>query len=229
MEPLTAALTEALWRELMKSGYDKRFYNAHGDEHTRTDARGYAEALMRDKDVLATLDAARQPADPSGLREYERHPENKSPVETPRPFDSATARSAGGKQVPGGNRVPLTATPTEERLDAERLERAFVTVIDYRPMRVEVTYHYGDAIPVEFQRQAFLRDVAAEYARLASTEGERTLARPPRTYPCPSCGEVGDHSTGCTEGERTVLRPDLKVEDDPAHDFDGPDPFGESR
>jgi hypothetical protein len=153
--------------------------------------------------VRAELDAARQPTDPSGLREYERHPDNKSPVETPRPFDSATARSAGGKQVPGGNRVPLAATPTEERLDAERLADLMERVrIGDEGWRLVVMTEDG-GLSITSGLGAFADAIAAEYARLASTEGERTLPRPPRTYPCPSCGEVGDHSTECTEGERT--------------------------
>lgn len=53
-------------------------------------------------------------------------------------------------------------------LDVDSLERAFVRVIDRRPTKVAVTYFYGDTIPVEIQREAFLRDVAAEYARLVS-------------------------------------------------------------
>jgi hypothetical protein len=57
---------------------------------------------------------------------------------------------------------------TSDGLDAAALERAFVAVIDRRPLRVEVAYHYGADIPVEHQRQAFLRDVVTEYARVAA-------------------------------------------------------------
>jgi hypothetical protein len=55
-------------------------------------------------------------------------------------------------------------------LDVERLARAFVHVIDRKPTKVEVTYFYGDDIPVEVQREGFLRDIAAEYARLTTSE-----------------------------------------------------------
>jgi hypothetical protein len=86
---------------------------------------------------------------------------------------------------------PRPATPTEERLDAEpsRLDE----VGDDRNPYIERTR----------ERVAWEEGWQAYHAALASTEGERTLARPPRTYPCPSCGEVGDHSIECTEGERT--------------------------
>jgi len=61
--------------------------------------------------------------------------------------------------------------PGAEGLDVDRLERAFVKVIDRRPTKVEVTYFYGDTIPVEHQRGAFLRDVIREYTALAEAEG----------------------------------------------------------
>lgn len=63
------------------------------------------------------------------------------------------------------------ATPSSEpALNVERLEKAFVHVIDRRPTKVEVTYFYGGTIPVEHQRAAFLRDVIAEYRRLAASQ-----------------------------------------------------------
>ena len=58
-------------------------------------------------------------------------------------------------------------------LDVERLEKAFVRVIDRRPTKVEVAYFYGDSIPVEHQREAFLRNVAAEYAALSASGADR--------------------------------------------------------
>ena len=59
------------------------------------------------------------------------------------------------------------AAPVPAGLDVDRLARALVRVIDRTPKRVEVTYFYGDDIPVEVQREGFLRDVAAEYAGLS--------------------------------------------------------------
>jgi len=59
------------------------------------------------------------------------------------------------------------AAPVPAGLDVDRLARALVRVIDRKPKRVEVTYFYGDDIPVEVQREGFLRDVAAEYAGLS--------------------------------------------------------------
>jgi hypothetical protein len=44
--PDEATLAEALADELMKAGYDRRFYTANGREHTRTDAAGYAAAII---------------------------------------------------------------------------------------------------------------------------------------------------------------------------------------
>jgi hypothetical protein len=119
----------------------------------------------------------RQPADPSGLREA-----------------LVVAMENEGVVTWGdeGHRARfLAATPTEERLDAEpsRLDE----VGDDRNPYIERTR----------ERVAWEEGWQAYHAALASTEGERPLPRPPRTYPCPSCGEVGDHSTECTEGERT--------------------------
>jgi hypothetical protein len=88
------------------------------------------------------------------------------------------------EKCPGLNLDAARVAAPSDGLDAAALERAFVAVIDRRPLRVEVAYHYGADIPVEHQRQAFLRDVVTEYARVAApSDGLREwLADPLRDY-----------------------------------------------